>query len=314
MRTPSVAALFAGLLFGCGACGAQSQPAPAEQSADPVEDEAPPEDPAPEGVLGAMSPEVEAQLVAQLNADPELQQELANSTTSPSTRPVACPPRQAWPEGMACVLGGAFSLGDTQGIQSGTCVRQMPFRRFMRPRQPAVAMSWFDALHHCERLGKRLPTEAEWERGAAGPDNTRFPWGDEEPEGCELALVKNAEGEGCGREITSPVGSYPAGHLGLFDIAGNVHEWVNDRYSECLTGCDRECGDACFGDNPRGPCGGGLERCPRYGMRSVRGGSWYWPLERSRAQARRGSGAPNRGPHRFGFRCARDLVVETTED
>jgi len=300
-----------------------------------------------------MSPEAEAQLVEQLNADPSFQQAAADFAAESSTHPVTCPPHEEWPEGMACVLGGTFTLGDADGqaneqtpgevyvdsffmdltevtneayeecIQSGTCVRQMPFRRFMRPRQPAVAMSWFDALHHCERLGKRLPTEAEWERGAAGPDNTRFPWGDEEPEGCEMALVKNAEGEGCGREITSPVGSYPAGHWGLFDMAGNVHEWVNDRYSECLTGCDRECGDACFGDNPRGPCGGGLERCPRYGMRSVRGGSWYWPLERSRAQARRGSGAPNRGPHRFGFRCARDLTVpdptvpgdgENTED
>jgi hypothetical protein len=39
----------------------------------------------------------------------------------------------------------------------------------------------------------------------------------------------------------------------------------------------------------------------------VRGGSWYWPLERARAQARRGSGAPNLGPHRFGFRCAKAL-------
>ncbi|RLB56926.1 MAG: hypothetical protein DRJ42_01860 [Deltaproteobacteria bacterium] len=353
MRAVWACALLSSLVLGCGACGAQSQPAPAEQSADPVEAETAPDDPAPDGVLGAMSPEAEAQLVEQLNADPSFQQAAADFAAESSTHPVTCPPHEEWPEGMACVLGGTFTLGDADGqaneqtpgevyvdsffmdltevtneayeecIQSGTCVRQMPFRRFMRPRQPAVAMSWFDALHHCERLGKRLPTEAEWERGAAGPDNTRFPWGDEEPEGCEMALVKNAEGEGCGREITSPVGSYPAGHWGLFDMAGNVHEWVNDRYSECLTGCDRECGDACFGDNPRGPCGGGLERCPRYGMRSVRGGSWYWPLERSRAQARRGSGAPNRGPHRFGFRCARDLTVpdptvpgdgENTED
>jgi formylglycine-generating enzyme required for sulfatase activity len=237
---------------------------------------------------------------------------------------------------MACVLGGTFTLGDPRGrpdeqdpgevyvdtfyldrtevtneayeacITAGRCERPMPFRRFMGPRQPMVAVSWFDAVHHCEMLGKRLPTEAEWERAASGPDHTRYPHGDEPP-GCDLVHIKNEAGEGCGRLITLPVGSLPAGAFGLFDMAGNVHEWVQDRYSPCLRGCEGECGDACFGDNPRGPCGGTEERCPGFPLRSVRGGSWYWPLERARTTARRGSGAPNRGPHRFGFRCAREL-------
>ena len=207
---------------------------------------------------------------------------------------------------MACVLGGTFILGDEHGrpderepgevyvdtfymdiyevtneayehcIEAGLCERPMPFRRFRRPRQPMVAVSWFDAVHHCEMLGRRLPTEAEWERAASGPDHTRYPWGDE-PLGCERAAVKDERGEGCGRLITHDVGSFDPGYWGLYDMAGNVHEWVQDRYSECLRGCDNECGDACFGRNPRGPCGGGLERCPGHGMRSVRGGSWWWP-------------------------------------
>jgi formylglycine-generating enzyme required for sulfatase activity len=282
----------------------------------------------------AAEADTETAAEANTEANAETETETASQT---ATRPVPCPPRADWPEGMACVLGGTFDLGDPDGrpeeqtpgevyvdtfymdltevtneayegcIEAGQCERPMPFRRFGGPRQPLVAVSWFDAVHHCEMLGKRLPTEAEWERGAAGPDDTRFPWGDE-PLGCERASIKDAQGEGCGREITSPVASYPAGHWGLFDMAGNVHEWVQDRYSDCLRGCDNECGDACFGDNPKGPCGGGLDRCPGHGLRSVRGGSWFWPLERARAQARRGSGAPNRGPHRFGFRCARDLL------
>jgi len=254
-----------------------------------------------------------------------------------SARP--CPDRRSWPEGMACVHGGWFTLGSGEGrddegapgevfvetffmdltevtngayeacIEAGECERPMRFRRFMGERQPVVAVSWYDAVAHCEMQGGRLPTEAEWERAASGPEHTRYPWGDEvEGDPCALANVKTrAKGRGCGIDRTRPVGSYPPGHWGLFDMAGNVHEWVQDRYSACLQGCPGACGEACFGVDPKGPCGGGTDRCPGHGLRSVRGGSWYWPLERARTTARRGSGAPNRGPHRFGFRCARDL-------
>ena len=89
-------------------------------------------------------------------------------------------------------------------------------------------------------------------------------------------------------------------------MAGNVHEWVADWYSECLRGCDEECGDACFGENPKGPCGGGADRCPSHPLKSVRGGSWYWPLAYARAQTRRGSGCAEPGPAPFRFSlCAR---------
>jgi formylglycine-generating enzyme len=262
----------------------------------------------------------------------------ASATKWPTPKP--CPAESEWPLGMACVLGGAFMLGDARGrpderepgmayvdtffmdryevtnaqyapcIESGKCKKPMPFRGFGRPEQPIVAVSWFDAVAHCAMLGKRLPTDAEWEHAAAGPDDARYPWGDEAPsakEYCAKINVKTEDGEGCGSLRTAKVGSRPAGYYGLFDMAGNVHEWVYDHYASCLRGCEKECGDACFGINPKGPCGG-ADKCPGFGMRSVRGGSWYWPIERARAQARRGSGAPNLGPHRFGFRCASDLV------
>jgi len=253
----------------------------------------------------------------------------------PSAAP--CPDASEWPEGMACVEGGVFERGNDEGrpaerpargvyvdtfymelhevtneeyeecIRSRECERPMPFRRFRRPQQPAVAMSWFDAVNFCERLGRRLPTEAEWERAARGPDNTLYPWGNEERT-CEAANVSDRShgGRGCGRDVTRDVGSYPAGHWGLFDMAGNVHEWVSDWHSDCYEGCDNACGESCEGVNPQGPCDGAA-RCSGYYLREVRGGSWYWELRHARATARRGSGAPNRGPHRFGFRCAQSI-------
>ena len=247
-----------------------------------------------------------------------------------------CPPKSAWPAGMACVEGGWFTRGEPKGrpdekenvrafvdtfymdlyevtngefegcIKEGVCKRPMPFRRFMGDKQPMVAVSWFDAKAYCERAGKRLATEAEWERAARGPKNTRFPWGDD-PKTCEEVNIEDpVKATACGKDVPKPVGSYEPGHWGLYDMAGNVHEWVLDWYTPCYKGCKGECGAACEGMNPKGPCGGELS-CPGHRLRSVRGGSWHWPLERARGAARRGSGAPNLGPHRFGFRCAKDL-------
>ena len=154
-------------------------------------------------------------------------------------RPLPCPPEREWPSGMACVVGGWFELGDEGGranerepgeayvesffmdlyevtneryercIEDGRCERPMRFRRFMGPNQPVVAVSWYDAAAYCEMLGRRLPTEAEWERGAAGPDDTGFPWGDE-PLGCERANVSDEfwswvrpRRQSCGGELSA---------------------------------------------------------------------------------------------------------------
>ncbi|MEM9192509.1 MAG: SUMF1/EgtB/PvdO family nonheme iron enzyme [Myxococcota bacterium] len=330
--TASIAALF---LLGV-ACGGETAPPPVSASAEPAT--------VPVEPTSAERTSTERTSGEPRSEEPTGAGSIAEASEEPAeprdpNAPEDCPPPEAWPEGMACVGGGTFELGDTEGrpderepgevyvdtfymdiyevtnedyeecIVAGVCSRPMPFRRYRAPRQPMVAMSWYDAVAHCERLGKRLPTEAEWERGAAGPDDTIYAWGNE-PLGCERAVIQDGSGRGCGTEITAEVGSRPPGHWGLYDMTGNVHEWVADWYSDCLRGCDNECGDACFGRNPQGPCGGGAERCSGHPLKSVRGGSWWWPAERARAQARRGSGAPNRGPHRFGFRCARDLEVE----
>jgi formylglycine-generating enzyme required for sulfatase activity len=88
---------------------------------------------------------------------------------------------------------------------------------------PVIEMTWFGARAYCDWRDGRLPSEAEWEKAARGPEGSLFPWGNDTPT-CEMANFAT-----CVRR-TVPVGSYPANVsiYGAFDMAGNVWEWVND--------------------------------------------------------------------------------------
>ena len=98
-----------------------------------------------------------------------------------------------------------------------------------RDDHPINGVSWAQARTYCEWAGKRLPTEAEWEKAARGTDARIYPWGKKDPT-CALAVFKEGDEPGCGEETTQPVGSRAEGAspYGAHDMVGNVSEWVAD--------------------------------------------------------------------------------------
>lgn len=164
--------------------------------------------------------------------------------------------------------------------------RHMSDSKWNNPQQPVVGVSWHDAEAYCRWAGKRLPTEAEWEKAARGTDERRYPWGNEWDK-------KRANGSESGIGRTTPVGQYPGGvsPYGAEDMAGNVWEWVADWYDADYYQRSPE-------RNPRGPeLGSG---------KVVRGGSWYYQPLNLRLSLRNHHSPDNRFDD-LGFRCARGL-------
>ncbi|MBK9757452.1 MAG: SUMF1/EgtB/PvdO family nonheme iron enzyme [Nannocystis sp.] len=242
------------------------------------------------------------------------------------------------PAGLACVPGGPFLRGSDDGPENthpratvwlqtfymdthevthaeykacearGACAPAGPrYNDYDRPRQPIVGVSWHDAVAYCAAHGKHLPSEAQWEKAARGPDGALYPWGDEKAS-CARAVIKEKRRRSCGvaklgerpdKGRTFEVGARPAGVYGLYDMSGNAWEWVADWASESYA----RCGAACEGVDPLGPCGG-ASPCKRHHERVVRGGSWYWEAEYATAIYRRTHVPSNRPYHHYGFRCA----------
>ena len=93
-----------------------------------------------------------------------------------------------------------------------------------KSNHPVVNVSWYAALAYCRWAGKRLPTEAEWERAARGGFTALYPWGDQSVDKARA----NYSGSGIG--ATTAVGTYPANGYGLYDMAGNVWQFVADEW------------------------------------------------------------------------------------
>jgi formylglycine-generating enzyme required for sulfatase activity len=149
---------------------------------------------------------------------------------------------------------------------------------------PASCMTWQDASNYCAWAGERLPTEAEWEKAARGEQGNKYPWGSKEPD-CTLANFA-----GCGGAAKA-VGSLPAGAspYGLFDMAGNVVEFVADVYDAGYYAMSPA-------SDPPGPASG-----TRHGGR---GGGFKSPALYLRTSKRDWYDPTDAGPS-LGFRCAK---------
>jgi len=190
------------------------------------------------------------------------------------------------------VTNAAYSSCVTTGVCEPPKTQGSPARNYYGDSQydnyPVVHVVWNMASTYCEWRGASLPTEAQWEKAARGTDGFAYPWG----EGIDCGL---ANFSGCVGDITQ-VGNYESGvsPYGVYDMAGNVWEWVNDWYSDTYYKSSPS-------SNPQGPASGEV--------RVVRGGSWYHNASFSRSSFRYRlvpTGIFFLNSH-LGFRCARGV-------
>ena len=166
----------------------------------------------------------------------------------------------------------------------------LDYEPYNTPNFPAAVLEWEDAVAYADWAGKRLPTEAEWEKAARGTDGRIWPWGDE----WDGTKLSGNDGTGLkdGYKETAPVGQFPQGAspYGAHDMAGNLWEWVSDWYDPNYYQT------APPNVNPKGPETGDGH--------VLKGGGWAENLDFTRCANRLGG---NPGSLLRGFRCAMDV-------
>jgi len=189
-----------------------------------------------------------------------------------------------------CVEAGACSPPKKEG----SFTRESYYADPDYSEYPVIWVTWQQAVDYARWVGARLPTEAEWEYAARGPDSGLFPWGDEFDGtrlnycAAECALGPEDPDISDGYSDTAPVGSYPSGAswCGALDLAGNVREWVADWYGLYSDVAQTDAGGPATGE-----------------ARIAKGGSWLDRPDDVRS-ANRGANAAEYCEHKVGFRCA----------
>jgi len=152
---------------------------------------------------------------------------------------------------------------------------------------PVTKITWYEAVDYCHLIGKVLPSEAQWEKAAGTPNGCEFPWGPDFD-----TKKKQAHGGLELKDKASPVGSYPPNKFGIYDMGGNVWEWVADWYSPQYYFMEPLY-------NPKGPSRGV--------MKVRRGGAWSDSIKAMKSGYRDWSYPFSRSYSDIGFRCAINL-------